>query len=352
MQELNEGYSYFNFLTKLSNNQYEEAELSTFIEKLYKIGESYVRYSYHRIKKIIGPFHSTPESVARDAITQLFLKANSNNHYIIVDLIKNWNPPIKSENDALFFLNKVISNRIEQHISLRLRESDPLFSKILDSLNYLIRNGNYNKINYLGKVYITEADNSKVNWIVIDEDEFQKIPSYLFFERKILLKSLFNFLKSETSLFPAIPLNALIFRLKHINLFEYLNNNSVGNIVEQYEMKESLNTGLNFIEEKLRTSYFEKEKLNNKEYNCFKEALNTLAEDIGNGGTSTNLYSYLSQHFENLSKETYLDNYHNIFEYLVKLFKNRIAEEISVSGKAILIFWEVLSLYYILMEYI
>ena len=55
MQEANEGYSYYNFITKLTNNQYEKGELNTFIEKLYKMGESYVRYSYHRIKKIIGP---------------------------------------------------------------------------------------------------------------------------------------------------------------------------------------------------------------------------------------------------------------------------------------------------------
>ena len=92
--------------------------------------------------------------------------------------------------------------------------------------------------------------------------------------------------------------------------------------------------------------------MNNKEYSCFKEALRTLADDIGNGAISTNLYSYLNHHFEDLSREKYLQNYHNIFEYLVKLFKNKIAEEISVSGKAILIFWEALSLYYIIMEYI
>lgn len=352
MQETNGGYSYYDIITKLSNNQYDISELSTFVEKLYKIGESYIRYSYHRIKKIITPFHNTPESLARDAIAQFFLRANYNNHFIIIDLINNWNPPIKSEKDALFFLNKVISNRIEQHISLKLRESDPLFSKILDSINYLIRNESYNKINYLGKVYITEAQKSKINWIVIDEDDFQKIPSYLFFERKMLLKSLFNYLKTETTYFPAIPLNELIFRLKRINLFEYLNNNSVDNLVEQIEMKESLNTGLNYIQGKLRTSYLDKDKLDNEEYRCFNEALQTLATDIANGGTYANLYSYLSLHFENLSKETYLHNYHNIFEYLVKLFKNKIAEEISVSGKAILILWEVLSLYYILMEYI
>ena len=321
-----EVFSYYSFLQILCSNKYNRKGLDNFIEKLTKLAESYIRYNYSRIKKLIQPQQSSFRNIALEAITPLFLDSN-NNQLVIVDLIKNWNPPIKSEEEALFFLNKVISNRVEQHISLKLRESDPLFSKLLNSINYLIRTGGYNKVNYLGKVYITES-NKKIDWIVIDDSEFRKIPSYLFYEKKILLKSLFEYIKTETKYFPAIPLNELIFNLKHISQSDLIPKNSPVDIVGQIEVKETVDSGLKFVENKLKSSYYDKNKLDQEEYKNFKKALNILATDLRDGGVSNNLYDYLHPHFEGLSKDAYQQNYHNIFEYLVKLFKNKLSEEL------------------------
>ena len=327
MPAIEEVFSYYNFLQNLCSNKYNHKALDSFIEKIAKIAESYIRYNYSRIKKFVHPQKSSFSNIAMEAITPLFLDSN-NNQYVIVDLIKNWNPPIKSEEEALFFLNKVISNRIEQHISLKLRESDPLFSKLLNSMNYLIRRGGYNKVNYLGKVYITESTNKKIDWIVIDDSEFHKIPSYLFHEKKVLFQSLFEYLKTETKYFPAIPLNELIFKLKHINQSDFVYKNSNQDVIGQIEANETVDSGLKYVENKLKSSYYNKNKLDQEEYKNFKKALNILATDLRDGGVSTNLYDYMHPHFENLSKDTYQQNYHNIFEYLVKLFKNKVSDEL------------------------
>jgi len=321
-------YSYYRFFTKLNDGEYSIGELNNFIERLFKIGESYLHHRYSRIKNLVNSSQDSLEEIAIEAIAPLFQNANFNNHFNIVDDIRNWNPPINSESESLFFLNKIISSRMEQHISLMLRESDPFFSRILDSVNYLIRKGGYNKINYLGKVYITEPNNSIVNWIMIGDDEFHIIPLYLFCERKILLKSLFYFIKTETQYFPAIPLNELIFKLKHINLSEYLSLDSVNDISEKIEISEILNSALSFTENKLKSSYLDNDKLTSKEYESFKHALKSLTADLGDGGINPHLYKYLAPYINDLTKEEYQRKYHNILEYLLKQLKRKIAKEL------------------------
>ena len=328
MRTIDKDYSYYRFFTKLNDGEYSIGELNNFIERLFKIGESYLHHRYSRIKNLVNSSQDTLEEIAIEAIAPLFQNANFNNHFNIVDDIRNWNPPINSENESLFFLNKIISSRMEQHISLMLRESDPFFSRILDSVNYLIRKGGYNKINYLGKVYITEPNNSIVNWIMIGDDEFHIIPLYLFCERKILLKSLFYFIKTETQYFPAIPLNELIFKLKHINLSEYLSSDSVNDISEKIEISEILNSALSFTENKLKSSYLDNGKLTSKEYESFKRALKALAADLGDGGINPRLYKYLAPYISGLTKEEYQNKYHNILEYLLKQLKSRIVKEL------------------------
>lgn len=324
------GYSFYGFFNKLCNNDFDQGELNDFIERLFKIGQSYVHHRYNRVKNIIDTNNGAMDEIAIEAIAPLFQNANYNNHYVIVDQIRNWNPPIKSENDSLFFLNKIISSRMEQHISRMLRDSDPIFSKILDSINYLIRNGNYKKINYLGKSFIVETKASVINWIVISDEEFHRIPSYLFYERKILLTSLFNFIRNETQYFPAIPLNELVFRLKQINLYDYFKSNSVDEVSAKLEIRDIVNIALEFTHQKLESSYYDKGKLSESEYNSFKQAISAFANDLCEGGFNSKLYNYLVPYFDGLTNEEYQDRYHNILEYLLKQLKNKIAEDFSL----------------------
>ena len=190
-------FSYYQFLRKLCDGEYKQSELNHFIERLFKFAESYLNYRYYRIKNLISPDRSALEDAAIEAIAPLFMPASNNNHFSLVDELRKWNPPIKSEDDSLFFLNKVIDNRVEQHIARMLRDADPLFSKILDSVNYLIRKQRAKKVNCLGKVYITEAGNSISFSNVISDEEFQDIPVKIFCGKKNLLISIFDYLSNK-----------------------------------------------------------------------------------------------------------------------------------------------------------
>lgn len=323
-------FSYYKFLRKLCDGKYKQSELNHFIERLFKFAESYLNYRYYRIKNLISPDRFTLEEAAIEAIAPLFMPASNNNHFTLLDELRKWNPPIKSEDDSLFFLNKVIANRVEQHIARMLRDADPFFSKVLDSVNYLIRKLGAEKVNYLGKVYITETGSSISSSNIISDEEFQDIPVKIFCGQKNLISSIFYYLKNETGYFPAVPLNKLVIKLKQINLSSHAPNDSTNLIIAEIEIREVVNAGLRYTEDRLQHSYVNTGKLNQDEYKTFSAALRVMANDLEDGGLNPGLYNYLAPYFTGLSIEEYNYKYHNILEYLLKILKDKIAQEINV----------------------
>ena len=53
-----------------------------------------------------------------------------------------------------------------------------------------------------------------------------------------------------------------------------------------------------------------------------------MSNDLLDGGINPGMYEYFILYINNLEKEFYLNNYHNIIEYLVKVMKSTIAEQI------------------------
>ena len=66
----------------------------------------------------------TFQDIASDAITPLFLKSNSKDSIPIRKSLQSWSEPIDSEESAYFFLSQIISSRIDQEISKKLKEAD------------------------------------------------------------------------------------------------------------------------------------------------------------------------------------------------------------------------------------
>ena len=121
-------------LQKIQNRDISQTELNRFIEKLFSIALRFVKYNSGRIKRISDEYNSNIlEDIAVDSITPLFLKNQSDGNYILITNYENWTPEISTEEDARFFMLKVISLSVNQQISALLREHDPFFSKILDS---------------------------------------------------------------------------------------------------------------------------------------------------------------------------------------------------------------------------
>jgi len=331
MRIIEEHYSYYQFLRKLCDGEYHQSEINYFIERLFKIAKIYINKRYSSIKRIVEVNHSTLEDIAVDTIVPLFYRTGDNNDFSIVIEIRKWNPPIDSEEESLFFIDKVIANRVGQQISCILRESDPFFSRILDSVNYLIRSRGFFKLNYFGTFFITESENMDINLNVIDRDEFQNLPSNIFCEKGKLLQSVIDYLKSETDYSPVIPLNELVIKLKHLNVSWHLASSGSNQLIDKIEIDEAVKKGLYHTEKKLKETYLIKGKINQIEYDGIMIALKAIAEDLKDGGISPGLHKYLSPYLNNFSNESYQTKYRNILEYLFRHLKENITEELKAN---------------------
>ncbi len=160
-------------------------------------------------------------------------------------------------------------------------------------------------MNYLGKVYITEAGNSISFSNVISDEEFEDIPAKIFCGKKNLLSSIFDYLKNETNYVPAVPLNEFVIKLKHLNLSSHTSSNSTNHFAGELEISEVVNAGLRYTEDRLQHSYVNTGKLNQDEYESFCTALRLMADDLEDGGINPGLHKYLTPYFTELSIEEY-----------------------------------------------
>ena len=309
----------------LKESANDRKALNSLIENCFKIA---VHYAQVNSKKVFRQLTNETESVvdiAIDSIAPLFL-SNSQNELQISRIFRKWGNKINSEQDALYFLNRIVSKRVNQRITHILKESDPFFAKIYDSVGYLIKKNGFKKQNYFGTVFIVEK---KIKYSVIDNDTFNSLPVELFISQDKMIYNLLNYIENETEYFPAIPVNTLVNKIKHISFEGYFEANESTNHLLNYELKESVNLGLNNAMQKLYYSYIENKKLTESEIQSFENTLNDIAFDLKNGGLKPGLYDYLKINMPELKKELFHLKYQNILEYLLKIMKKRVAAELK-----------------------
>lgn len=269
------------------------------------IAFEHLRIIYSRIQKLLVSESFSLEDLAIDSIARLFAINPETKKASIQTAFLNWQPKITNEDEAIYFINKVISNRVEQHINKLLRNSDPFFAKILTTVEHYIKKSNCKKLNHFGRVCVVSENISEITNTVISDDEFSALPGNLFLDNNVLLSKLFKYLIEETEHFPAIPLNSLVYKLKYLNAQSFTASDMTASPLPQIEIAEIVCAGLNSTLNKLETDYIAKYKISVEDGELLKNALTDIAEDLKNGGVSPGLHRYLQTHFRELSKEEY-----------------------------------------------
>lgn len=308
---------------------FSRAILNKLIEHCHKIAVRYLQLKRFHINKILINQQITVQELATDCIAGLFSKDNLKNIYTIQNCFNSWQPQVITEEDCNYFLNKIVASRVEQHLIILFKDDDPFFSKILDSVNYLIRHQNFFKMQYLGKTYIVKTEDEHFEKQFISTEEFDRLPLNLFLNKTDLLISVFNYLENETDYNNAIPLNDLVNKLKHLNFEDYLTDEYVTNEYKKIEINEILDSGYSYVVESILNNYADKNKLTAAEKEAFALALKDMAIDLSDGGVNIGLYNYLSPYLKNLDAEFYKSHYHNMLEYLFKVMRNKIGEIIK-----------------------
>lgn len=302
-------------------------------EYCFRIALKSITKKYGSERHIFSSSELTFESLATDALAPLFTRSSDDEPIGLLRSLLLWESPVETDENADFFLHKVVWNRIAQHITRMLKETDPLFKKIHSSLKYYIDKNEFNKLTYFGTVYITEKNITTITSNVIHGETFENLPDYLFFYKyEEMLSNLITHLEVETDFFPAIPLNALVRKLKFINRSDFESStctSSYDYIQDKLEIETIIENAYLKTCENLDRPNKKNSKLDKNVIIAFKSVLKDVTHDMKNGGMSRGLFEYFSFYMKDLTKEEFYANYHPQLNYLISLFKKSIADQIT-----------------------
>jgi len=321
-------YSVLGILTSISENKYSRAEVNHLIELSQSYAYSYLKYRYKNLGKILLAEDVTIQELSIDAIAPLFGRDETGSFIKIAKAFSEWEPKIETEESALFFLNRLVAKSTEKYVSELLRQSDPFFSKILDSINYLIAKLNYCKKQILGTTYIVEDLNLIKIGALPDSKFINELPSGLFKDNINPVSKVFDYIKANTDKTPAIPLNALVLKIKQVRASEIRFSESAEDN-NHTEIESIVKSAIKITVNKMNESYLQKNKINTDEASAMESAIESIVYDMRDGGINPGLHKYLMEKIPDLTFEKYEEKYQNIFEYLFKLLKKEIADQLK-----------------------
>lgn len=320
-----------NILVLIKNNNCSDRELNSLAHYCINLSVHYLNARHSSFFQSSSNTLEKRIDVAVDAITPLFTEAGNESRLGIEKSLLQWNKNIETEADADFFINRLVWNRTEQTIIAKYKQNDPFFAKIYKTISTCISENNFKKMSFLGIYYIVRDTITKIDGRLISQDSFDNLPDSLFFKKQsALINGLLVYIKKELSCCPAIPINQLIKRIKHL-CFRDFNNSSVDDrdkLELNLSLKPALNKSLEEVNIKL-DHYYEKNKLTKHEYSSFQNAFKNISIDLMNGGNLESLYQYLSDEIPGLTQETFYSKYHRTFNYIFNIFRSSLAEELE-----------------------
>jgi hypothetical protein len=319
-------YSIFSVLKSICENQTSRIGINYIVELTQNYAYTYLRYLYKSLNNVLLVEDVTPDELAIDAIAPLFERDDFGCFIKIKTAFTNWQPPIETEEQANFFLNRLVAKSTEKYVSELLRDSDPFFSKLLDSVNYIIEKHNYKKKQFLGTTYIVEDEKQKKIGSLPDSNFIDELPAAFFSEPNKMICEIMNYIKEQTDKMAAIPLNAMVQKIRKLKVYE-MNLSDFVETGNESEIDSIVDKSMNATLAKMKESYLIKGKINKDEASGIKEALQNIALDLKDGGINTGLHKYFLEQFSELTFEDYHNKYQNIFEYLFKVLKKEIANQ-------------------------
>ncbi|MGE5498303.1 MAG: response regulator [Syntrophothermus sp.] len=316
-------------VTEMKHNMLTQTGMNLLIKVSYKLALFKVKKNISRLLNVNKRWDLSTEDIAIEGISNLFIMNAKRNMLNLKSSLLDWEDEITDSTDALFFLNKAVGISIEQYINKLFRDSDPVFAKVLDTINFAVRKYNYSKQDYFGVQYVTQGDSGRIMGSVISYDDFMNIPFDMQKSKNEMLSALLAYFAEETDYFPAVPLNAFVERL--LGCRQTLNELPSAGSPSHFariSTDDIIACSLDAVLAKLKESYLDTGKLLQEEASDISSALSDIAFDLREGNTIWQISEYLKIYRPEMTKMEYARNYQNIFEYLVKRFKSLIAAKL------------------------
>ncbi len=219
---------------KADSDQKSSCEI---IKASYQIALTYLSIIHKNTIENLFQDGTCIEDIAADVIAPLLFKNEDGHLFALIHAFEKYQPVLKTEEDAIYFLNKTISMQVEKCVSFWIKKNDQLFSNILSSIKQLVNKEGYKTINYFGSNYIVEKEVKQISGFVLDENNIGLLPAELFSSKNEILKSILDYLYNENSYFPAIPVNALVEHLKKHYSKNYSCESSINKSIKPLDQK-------------------------------------------------------------------------------------------------------------------
>lgn len=327
---MNKNIKYLEILNKIKLNQANDKEIRELFSFCFELAVNHLKLNYEKFFTKLSNIGLRLEDLAIESILDLFLY-KKNDEINIKHYILSWRSPLKTEENVLFFLNKIVRNKVMQEIYKFIKEQDPIKEKLFKAINYFIHKNNWKKSKNSGVVYLEKNYHQNDEKKFISEEEFENILINIDEDDlENYIENIFKFLEAEKKYRVAIPLNALLRKIESdINdSFAKSNIYSKENFLDEQEIIDIVNSGLNKIQLKLKNYYLEKVMINQDEYEKIKLCFDDIGCDLIEGGVERDLYLYLLKYYPDLSKIKFKKKYKKIVEYLLRVLKNEIKEEL------------------------
>ena len=316
-------------MSKMINSTLERKELNLFIDKSYRKSIAILKSKYENHLSSGLLEDEEIRNIAMDSIVPLFL-INKEGEYGLIKSIQNWNHSIDTENESDYFLFTIISRRVEQTISDYLKQKDPVFEKIYNTLNVSIKKNNFRKVRYFGSVYVLDEFSSKISGKVISPEDFNLIPDhFLKLKQKKLFDELFKYLIENGNYCPALPFNELVYRVKLF--YSNIQSKFIANeesLNTSFIFKELVDLALDSVKSKLESHYVASEIISLPESIMIFGAFKNISNDMLTIGAYDTLYKYIHDYDESVTKEVFYLKYRNIMKYLLLDLKLKIGENL------------------------
>ncbi len=320
----------YDILNNVLLGQPTELEKNHLFEILIEVARMRIRF-FSRLKYFsLERNEISMDDIALESISNLLSQNESDYLEYLRNSFVNWEPPIKDEEEATNFVNRIIDQSIYQTIARKYSELDPLFAKILKE----IRRANPDKYKIFTRLdteYISLKNfDEKSKFTIIPQDELivlgvQKFPDNNYINGWI--DEIFKSLDEFTEYSPVLPVNSLALKIKfELTAAQKIEFNVIPDPEVQFLVREGILLSLRRVEKKLEQLSKKKKKYSDRVLTMFREALTDIAYDLLEGDEIKNYYEYLRVYDENLTVKEYRDNYRAQFEYLIKILKNEIAQ--------------------------
>ncbi|MCX8011330.1 MAG: hypothetical protein N3A61_09270 [Ignavibacteria bacterium] len=309
-----------------------ELEKNYLFEILIEVARIRVRYVSKSKYFSLEQNEISLDDIALESVSNLL----SNNEDDYLEYLRKsyltWEPKISSEDDARYFVSKILDRSIYQCIVKKYAEIDPLFSKILKEIKRVQNfNSNYKLFEKLGIEFLAlnnGFDESKMN--IIPQDELMVLPISTLPENNYIrgwIDEVFYSLKENTFYDLVLPTNSLALKIKiEINSIQKIDLGIIPDPEKMLVLKEGVFTSLTKIYERIRRLESKKKKYSKKTTAVLCGAIRDVAQDMLEGDEIKNYFDYMKAYDQELTVESYRTNYRAQFEYLIKLLKNEIAQ--------------------------